>query len=314
MIHGLFNIGNSCYLNSTLQCLLNNDEFVYYIKTILEVLRGKSAENLDRFNLLNLIIDLLEIKNPVNLKQLLSGYNELFRNNRQQDSHESLLIILDIIHEKTKNVNLGLPMPISFDSKDNLMKQSIDDWKKYIKVFGYSFVTYLYSGQFISSIYCSNCNHTNNSFEIFNDICLNVIDKNSLKEMFINFFNGEIINDVECTKCKIRCSHSKKLSIWKFPRHLIISLKRFLNNGHKDNSEIEISEQINFNGNITINYRLSFIVCHEGSSIGSGHYTTVVIEKNMGSSRWYHIDDEVVREINKFKFSKTAYFLIYSII
>lgn len=94
---GIKNIGNSCYLNSALQLLLNSkmttnnniyNEFVNNYKY------GKD-----------------KILNPIKIKQIVSKVNPMFNNNNQHDSFEFLVFLLDIINS---NINSNISKPFEF--------------------------------------------------------------------------------------------------------------------------------------------------------------------------------------------------------
>ena len=79
---GLLNIGNTCYLNSTLQLLLNDIDFLNYLHKILEITRGRSVENLKRHSIINFLIDLTKsnnVNNPVHLKHILGSYDDMLK-------------------------------------------------------------------------------------------------------------------------------------------------------------------------------------------------------------------------------------------
>lgn len=328
----LYNIGNSCYLNSALQCLVNNKLFVENIKGILNHIKGRSHENLNRYNLLYYILDLIEVSktriaSPVHLKQLLSRYNEMFRNNMQQDTHECLTAILDIIHEETKTLHgladnlflADLQEPKS--EKANKANKQLESFKN---VFGYSIINHIFSGQFISTTCCTECHQENHEFDTFTTINLD-IPKNSgkkpdIRDCFYKYFVGEVIDDYVCNHCplefdgsKHRTFAKKRLSIWKFPRILILSLKRFPKEGVRDNSIVEINNIIQFqveNSGELLIYDLAQIVNHEGHSPYGGHYTTINIDQD---DNWAVIDDHSVISLGtkRVKYSRSAYVLIY---
>ena len=67
----LYNIGNTCYLNSTLQCLLNNKLFMNNVKEAFDNIKD-SNENLRRYNLLFLLQDLVKKIKTRNYKSCIS--------------------------------------------------------------------------------------------------------------------------------------------------------------------------------------------------------------------------------------------------
>jgi ubiquitin C-terminal hydrolase len=334
----LYNIGNTCYLNSALQCLLNNKLFIKNVREVLDHIRGNSHENLRRFNLLHLLLDLVEnskkgVANPVSLKQMLAGYNDMFKNNFQHDCHECLVTILDIIHEETKNLKLSerlYQQDIQYQKNDKALKANYQ-WKSFKDIFGYSFVTHLFSGQFVSTTFCTECRNENHNFEIFNSITLNIpqtkrlsdgkVVSPDIRDSFYQYFKGELLEDrIECDNCplnhdstKKRTIMKKRLSVWRFPRILILTLKRYSGNNSRDNSIIEINNIIQFQIESTrelLIYDLKQIVNHEGSSPNRGHYTTVVIDDD---DNWTFVDDDSATSFGnrRIKHSRTAYILMY---
>ena len=97
---GLNNMGNTCYLNSAIQMVASLDKFQALLTEI-------SPEN-GNSNLRDLLIDVLqrldkgEIFRPSDLKREIDEKTPLFIGYRQQDSHEFLTTLLDLIDEDYK--------------------------------------------------------------------------------------------------------------------------------------------------------------------------------------------------------------------
>ena len=329
----LYNIGNSCYLNSALQCLLNSDLLMIHLKESIDYFKKHSQENLNNWILVNTFYDLTQKRGtkvaPVSLKQVLSRYNsDMFGNKRQQDCHECLVSILDILHEESKNINLHkLTFHPGFNKKT---EKSNKQWLSFNKVFGYSFITHLFSGQFISTTFCTKCFNENHNFESFNNITLNIPNKNDnkppdIKDCFYKYFESETLDElIECDNCprdifdnsKKRTKMKKRICIWRFPKILVLALKRYPKPNFRDNSKVGINGVLRFqveNTGEKLVYDLKQIVNHEGSSPYGGHYTVINIDSR---GNWTMIDDENVTEIpldKRNRYSSSAYILVYEI-
>jgi ubiquitin C-terminal hydrolase len=89
---GIYNIGNSCYLNSVLQMLFNSDDFKIITKgTIFE-------------NIINNYNNCSNYYNPSEIKALVAKNNKLFNNTDQQDSYEFMIYLFDILDKQSSSI------------------------------------------------------------------------------------------------------------------------------------------------------------------------------------------------------------------
>lgn len=87
---GIYNIGNSCYLNSVIQMLFNCEDFKTISKgTIFEDIINNYNSN--------------SIFNPTEIKSIVAKNNKLFANTNQQDSFEFMIYLFDILDKILKN-------------------------------------------------------------------------------------------------------------------------------------------------------------------------------------------------------------------
>lgn len=102
--------------------------------------------------------------------------------------------------------------------------------------------------------------------------------------------------------------------MWKFPKNLIIQLKRY-NFDKKINTPVKINKSLNFNvdkGNRTVeyNYNLVSVINHHGPHLHGGHYTTI---NKLNNDKWILLDDTNFGIINFPEISSYAYILFYTI-
>lgn len=301
------NNGNDCYLNSVLQVLFNLPAFLYPFAGTSIKCNGDVMRAFDRlYNNRN------RVNTPKIIKNILSGVNKesflLFGNSGQQDAHEAIMSILDIVHHNSVCENPDLSSYGIIDSR--IKKKSYKEWEKNAKLFGYSYITNFFNGQFKTLIKCNNCDYENINFEIFN--CINLeITGNEIIDCLDNFIEKECIMESICEKCKNR-GLIKQTTIWKFPLVLILNIKRYsVDNGRicKNNKSIKINKSLFIRSSGIIHtYKLNSVVYHHGSLPTSGHYTSDILKNGL----WYKADDDNVQRTERPKYSSNCYIIIYN--
>ncbi|XP_064639050.1 uncharacterized protein LOC135494727 isoform X2 [Lineus longissimus] len=105
---GLYNLGNICFMNAGLQCLLANSNFMkfflddYQPIEHYETLTAKFAE-LCRMVWSSNYVQI----HPKFFKETLGNYHPQFQNSRQHDCQEFLALILDDLHEELNQAKLN---------------------------------------------------------------------------------------------------------------------------------------------------------------------------------------------------------------
>ena len=126
----------------------------------------------------------------------------------------------------------------------------------------------------------------------------------NLYNLFDTFTASEKIeNDKKCKTCgNIKFTLQKK-EIHKFPKILIIHIKRFKNEKEKNEEKIEFNEEIdltkyNFK-KLEGKYELHSVVFHQGN-LESGHYTSIY--KYLNTNKWLLCNDTKIKSISENKF------------
>jgi ubiquitin C-terminal hydrolase len=130
-------------------------------------------------------------------------------------------------------------------------------------------------------------------------------------------FKEEEIDGYACESCKQRTLTKKQASIWRLPKVLILSLKRFTPMGTRDNTPLVYNgEPLSFESvfapestekSRATKFKLFATVDHHGSHMG-GHYTSQCFSPVW--KRWHRYDDETVSEIDAARFGAQTYILM----
>ena len=143
--------------------------------------------------------------------------------------------------------------------------------------------------------------HINNNSEQ-NLFLLLDLDNNSkcLDDLINLFISREVIeNDYKCDKCNKKTKISKRISIDKLSKHLLIWIKRFTCH-NKNNNFIDIPIKWN-------NYTLNGAIIHSGNLYG-GHYVYISYINNY----WILFNDDNISLITDIsQYLLNAYCLYY---
>lgn len=267
---GLKNVGNTCFLNSTLQCLLHTPPIHNFPHTCPK-----------HFCILCSLKKLFNTRSQVPQDFLIAvpKLSRQFQIGRQADAHELLRCLIDRI-----------------ESKD--FKQSV------------------FTGELQSTVKCKECRYQSVVNEVFLDLSLEV-SSNSIEKCLSDFCREELLtgeNRYCCPGCKKKANASKQYLIKTPPNVLTIQLKRFTNNGKKDNRTVNFTEQLNLSTQLlsdnSLTYTLYAVLIHIGFGCRSGHYYSFIKAAN---DLWYEVNDSSVSQANPSRvFSHNgAYILMY---
>ena len=155
---GLENIGNTCFMNATLQCL----SYTPMLKSFFLSANLKGAGNLaGEFS--SLLSDMWGSKKrtvaPKAFKKALDKFAPSFAGYEHQDAHELLALLLDGLHE-----DLNRPSSVPASGEDRA--PGAEAWKKH-RAENASIIADLFDGQQRVSTTCSACSHVSSVFEPF---------------------------------------------------------------------------------------------------------------------------------------------------
>jgi ubiquitin carboxyl-terminal hydrolase 4/11/15 len=198
---GLVNIGNTCFMNSALQCLSNCYELTkyflldYYENDInMDNKLGSGGKiSLVYANLLeNLWKSDEKYLNPSSFKSIFALFVRKFSGFAQQDSNEFLIYLLDKIHEDLNSVTKKPYIEIEEKGKDETDEDAAKRWWEKHLLRENSIIVDLFHGQFKSTITCNYCNRVAVNFDSYMSLSLPI--PSGKFEIIIKYFGYEISN------------------------------------------------------------------------------------------------------------------------
>ena len=178
---GGYNLGNTCFMNSSIACISNCTELTYYF------LKGDYLKDINEENTLGMrgevarewgkLLESYWVKNtsvgdPSDFKRTIGQKAVRFRGYGQQDSNEFMSIFLDYLNEDlnktTKKQYIELKEKGENETDEQCAKRF---WDANLKR-NDSIVTDLFCGQFKSTITCPKCGWINITFDPFDTINL----------------------------------------------------------------------------------------------------------------------------------------------
>jgi ubiquitin C-terminal hydrolase len=321
---GLCNIGNTCFMNSALQCIGHNEDLRHILlNDNLKINNNKQGEITKEW--IRLMKALWNEKTQVcRALRPLSFYKKFiiyvlrkghshFRGYSQNDVQEFIILLLDIFHESIKRkVDIricGNPL----NKKDEMAMEAAKSFKNYFEK-DYSEIIYLFYGQIQSNIIDSK---TGKIISIsYEPIChfnlpipyLDYLEDNDIENIDIHITD---CFDVFCEEEELdeenlfeqngkMISIEKKINIWEFPKILMVTFKRFDENLQKNNHFINFPLKNLDLSPYCLNYTNSsakfnlFGVCNHSGGVRGGHYYAYCLGDD---NKWREFNDNQVSEI-----------------
>lgn len=296
---GLVNPANTCYLNSTLQCLMYTAPLINHIQSTMKTCKVPGfCISCSLGQLYNTLHNSGSPCRPSNFIHHLRLIAKHFCYGRQEDAHEFL------VHLRDKMIQQYLQS--SHQKVDEKLKETTPTHA-------------IFGGRLVSTVTCSNCGYQSDTGEVFLGLGLDVRHSETVQQSLNRLCKKETLsgtNAYKCEKCKRSVAATKQFRIDKTPNTLVLHLKRFQFGGFtgKLKNQVKYPERLDL-CNWTKNkeaspYKLHAVLVHAGSSAQCGHYYCFV---RSATGAWHCMNDTSVTTCSLQRvLNAEAYMLFYT--
>uniref|UniRef100_A0A8C8VWW1 ubiquitinyl hydrolase 1 n=1 Tax=Peromyscus maniculatus bairdii TaxID=230844 RepID=A0A8C8VWW1_PERMB len=327
---GLRNLGNTsplrpqCFLNAVLQCLSSTRplrDFCLRRDFRQEVPGGGRAQELTEAfaDVIGALWhpDSCEAVNPTRFRAVFQKYVPSFSGYSQQDAQEFLKLLMERLHleinrrgRRAPPILASGPVPSpprrggALHEEPELSTQSSQN-RRYLEREDSKIVD-LFVGQLKSCLKCQACGYRSTTFEVFCDLSLPIPKKGfaggkvSLRDCFSLFTKEEELeseNAPVCDRCRQKTRSTKKLTVQRFPRILVLHILIFnLGDFASDKAGSPV-------------YQL-YALCNHSGSVHYGHYTALC----RCQTGWHVYNDSRVSPVSENQVaSSEGYVLFYQL-
>jgi ubiquitin carboxyl-terminal hydrolase 8 len=334
-MQGLGNLGNTCSINTLIQCVGHSDSLRTFLldKAYVHHKKGNYSITEEWKHILHQMWVEQQSLLPKRFLSALYEKLDFLVHGEQHDICEVWMLLCEsiacecMVCEHVNSYKACNSLLRSWNNKNKgyarMLEKASSAMQTYNKDNACEWLD-LIQGVQVSQIHCQHCNEVYHNFEPFTMLTLEIPNKEdvSLLDCLEAFLTAEKTTSWKCDKCAHE-SAEKLVRFWKVPQTLFICIKRFSHVGlnlQKNNAPIGIPFKIRIDKGCilgpefmgtdkqSVSYELRSVGLHHGSLHG-GHYTA--IGKHGGD--YYHYDDLQINKIemqNGFT-SSEAYLIVY---
>ncbi|KAM6044713.1 ubiquitin carboxyl-terminal hydrolase 42-like [Theristicus caerulescens] len=261
---GLHNLGNTCYLNSVLQCLTYTPPLANYL------LSRRHSQSCYQQGFCMMCIMEAHVNRVLHSSAgailpwpvicVLTRIGEHFQHGMQEDAHEFLRCTVDAMQRAC----------LSGSSDLDISSQAT------------TIIDQIFGGFLRSRVTCLSCKAVSDTYEPFLDIALDIQAASTVTGALEDFVKPEQLdgeNGYKCSKCEQLATASKRLTIHRSSNVLTVCLKRFDPfSGRKIRKVVQYPESLDLATYMSqapgepLLYSLYAVLVHEGPGCQAGHY------------------------------------------
>jgi len=323
---GFPNLGNTCYMNSVLECLLNSPKLANYFLTGNHLMNRAEAPLAEIFgevvsNAFAKSNGVEEVSRPLTkFKSTLERVAPVFEGYAQNDAHEFFRLLIEKIHDEVNSAPKRSEAYSEFkpSRSASTLQQKAAEWSKYSTDRDKSLITSTFGGVLVNEVICTKCRHVSPTFEDALDLSLNLPSTTgaasslkhetaTLESCIKEFITNEFIQGYSCENCKKKNVSLKRTTIWKQPETLVIQLKRFVYDQYGDRKKVR--DPVSFPLDSLIldafmherspdrggKYKLYGVVNHLGS-LDAGHYIALIYNEHLKC--WLQYNDSKISKVS----------------
>ena len=318
---GLNNIGATCYMNASLQCLSNTKKLTEYFLTNYEDNKNKIMSH----QYYKLIKHLWNEENnnisysPNSFKEVLSKENPLFAGIAANDAKDLINFLIERLHQEL-NIALKNNSVDNYNQIDQTNEAAVfNDFTKDFNTNFNSPISRCFYGILETKSQCQGCKIIKYNFQVYSFLEFPLQQVNQyyfnngkrplltndgknpdvdLYECFeynrkIDLMTGD--NQMYCNICNKLCDATYVTYLYSTPNYLILNLNR--GKGAVYECKVNFPEKLNIFNFVTSKqattaYELYAVICHLGPSSMDGHF--VAYCRNRLDNKWYLYNDGFV--------------------
>lgn len=274
---GLWNLGNTCYVDATLQCLTHTPPLARYLRS------GRHSETCPKPTYCVLCAMEAHVTRAfLHPGDTIQPPEELFagfHRERQEDAHEYLMFTLDAMQQACLR---ELQQPARPCPDATLIRQ-------------------IFGGSWRSQIKCLCCHGASGTLDPHLDVALHIQRAQSVAQALETLVMPEKLdgdNSYECSVCLQKVPACKTLALHAASKVLILALKRFSAlTGSKTEKvvhypeRLEVQQYLSQQNTGPLVYALYAVLVHAGRNCHQGHYFCYV---KAADGQWFKVNDSKV--------------------